>query len=204
MVSMGGKFVIAFARSSAIVALVAAPWMMGAVSIGQAQEIDQARLDEIVATIRGWVAEPTVVSAVQAQNEKNAGLTEADIKALDDTWRAETSAAASPHIDAVLGNSLSQYLVGVKEGGAGLYTEIFVMDNHGLNVGQSDVTSDYWQGDEAKFQQTFPVGPDAVHVSEVEFDESSQTFQVQVSLPVVEAGAPIGAVTVGLNAEALQ
>jgi hypothetical protein len=42
-----------------------------------------------------------------------------------------------------------------------------------MNVGQSDVRSDCWQGDEAKWQQTYLKGADAIHIGEVEFDESS-------------------------------
>jgi hypothetical protein len=155
--------------------------------------------------IRAMVSNPAVVDAVKAQNAKNAALDEGKIKELDQTWRAETSAAAKPMITAVLGNSLSGYLKSQKEAGQGLYTEIFVMDNKGLNVGQSDVTSDYWQGDEAKWQKTYQVGADAVHISDVEQDESTQTFQSQVSVPVVDPASKevIGAVTVGVNVEML-
>ena len=79
------------------------------------------------------------------------------------------------------------------------------MDAKGLNVGQSDVTSDYWQGDEDKWQRTYPVGPDALLIGEVEQDESTQRFQTQVSLSVVDPadGAVIGAVTVGIDVETL-
>jgi hypothetical protein len=79
------------------------------------------------------------------------------------------------------------------------------MDNKGLNVGQSDVTSDYWQGDEAKWQKTYSVGPAAVFVDKIEQDESTQKFQTQVSISVVDpaGGAVIGAVTVGLDVEML-
>ena len=73
----------------------------------------------------------------------------------------------------------------------------------GLNVAASAVTSDYWQGDEAKWQETFLAGPGASHVSEIEEDESTQTFQVQVSLPVVDGGSPIGAITLGVDIERL-
>ena len=75
------------------------------------------------------------------------------------------------------------------------------MDGKGLNVGQSDVTSDYWQGDEDKWQKTFLAGAGAVHVSEVEFDESSQTYQSQFSMPIVDPATStvIGAVTVGVD-----
>lgn len=151
-------------------------------------------------TIKPWLQNPLVINAVKAQNEKHAGLSQADVDALDQKWRGGDSAL----IDGVLNNELSQYLQGVKNDGQGLYTEIFVMDNKGLNVGQSDKTSDYWQGDEAKWQQTYSVGADSIHLSDIEEDESSQTFQMQISLPVVDGGAPIGAVTVGVNAEMLE
>ena len=79
------------------------------------------------------------------------------------------------------------------------------MDNRGLNVGQSDMTSDYWQGDEAKFKKSFGVGPGALFIDEIEKDVSTQTFQSQLSMPVVDGatGEVIGAITVGINVEHL-
>lgn len=151
-------------------------------------------------TIKAWLNNPAVIDAVKAQNEKHANLTQADIDALDKQWRAGDEAL----INGVMNNDLSTYLKGVDSEGAGMYTEIFVMDNKGLNVGQSSKTSDYWQGDEAKWQETFLIGPDAIHLSEIEEDESAQTFQMQISLPVVDGGVVIGAVTVGVNAEHLE
>ncbi len=155
--------------------------------------------------VRGWISDPVVVDAVKAQNAENAGLSQADIDALDQQWRAETSASAKPLIDETLANALSGFLKTLKDGSKGLYTEIFVMDNKGLNVGQSDVTSDYWQGDEDKWAKTYPVGPDAMLIGEVEQDESTQRFQTQVSLSVVDpaTGEAIGAVTIGIDVETL-
>lgn len=155
-------------------------------------------------TLRGWMKDPAVVDAVKAQNAKHASLTQEKIIELDKQWRAETKASAKPLINEVMGNPLSAYLKKKEGESKGLVTEIFVMDNKGLNVGQSDVTSDYWQGDEAKWQKTFSVGPTAVFVDKVEQDESTQKFQTQVSISVVDAaGAVIGAVTVGLDVEML-
>jgi len=155
--------------------------------------------------VRQWLKDPAVVNAVKAQNQKHASLTQADVDKLDKQWRAETGASSQPMIQAVLSNDLSKFLKGKKEGSNGLYTEIFVMDNKGLNVGQSDITSDYWQGDEAKWQKTYSVGADAVHVSEVKKDESTQAFQGQLSLPVVDPAnnQVIGAITIGINVEHL-
>ena len=156
-------------------------------------------------SLRGWTQSPDVLTAVRAQNAAHAGLDQAEIDRLDKTWRQESKAGGGALIDRVLATPLSTYLKGAKADGKGLFAEIFVMDDKGLNVGQSDITSDYWQGDEAKWQKTFLVGPDALLIDEVELDESSQQFVSQVSLPVVdpETGKPIGAMTVGVNVEAL-
>lgn len=151
--------------------------------------------------IKGWTANPAIIAAVKSQNRKHAGLAQAEIDALDKKWRAETKASAKPMIDELLGRGASKTLAGYKVDGEGLFTEIFVMDNKGLNVAQSDATSDYWQGDEAKWKKTFLAGPDAVFIDEVEFDESTQTYQSQVSLSIADpdSGEVIGAITVGVN-----
>lgn len=189
-----------FAAATAVALIAAAaPALVGAA------EIDAPVKELVDGQIRGWISDPTIVEAVKAQNARNAGLSQADIDALDQQWRAETSAGSKPLIEATLSNPLSQYLKKLKDDSQGLYTEIFVMDAKGLNVGQSDVTSDYWQGDEDKWQRTYPVGPDALLIGEVEQDESTQRFQTQVSLSVVDPadGAVIGAVTVGIDVETL-
>lgn len=161
---------------------------------------------DVVPQVRAWLSDPALISAVKDQNARHAGLGQADIDRLDGQWRSETSSGKRDLVDALLSNQLSGYLGGVKGEAGGLYSEIFVMDNKGLNVGQSDVTSDYWQGDEDKWQKTFLAGAGAVFIDEVEFDESTQTFQSQLSLPVVDpdSGMAIGAVTVGVNVEMLQ
>ncbi len=39
---------------------------------------------------------------------------------------------------------------------------------------------------------------------EIEFDESAQDYLVQISIPVMEAGKAIGAITVGVNLDLLE
>jgi hypothetical protein len=142
-----------------------------------------------------------VISAVKAQNEVTGSYDQAKIDELDGQWRTEADSIDQPLIDEVLDRPVSGYLADAQEASGGLFTEIFVMDAKGLNVGQSDVTSDYWQGDEAKWQETYPVGKGAVHISELEQDDSTQILQSQVSVPVIDpdTGAAIGAVTFGVN-----
>lgn len=150
--------------------------------------------------LSGVITSPQVIDAVKAQNAKNGGLSQSEIDALDALWRAGDANLIGP----VLENDLSRMLADLVRGSGGAFSEIFVMDAVGLNVGQSDRTSDFWQGDEAKWQETFLRGAEAVHVSDVEEDESTQTFQVQVSMTVSDAGAPVGAITVGVDVEHLE
>jgi len=56
-------------------------------------------------------------------------------------------------------------------------------------------TSDYWQGDEVKWQESFKGGAGAVHIGEIEFNGSAQDYLVQISVPVVEGDKAIGAKT---------
>lgn len=156
-------------------------------------------------TVKQWISNDLVIQAVKAQNAKHTGLSQADIDNMDKDWVSQTDAGSKPMIDAVLGNALSQFLQQQQEAAGGVVTEIFVTDNHGLNVGQSEITSDFWQGDEAKWQKTFQVGPDAIFIDEVEMDESTQSFQSQVSMSIVDpaSGEVIGAITVGVNIDAL-
>ena len=179
----------------------------GAGMVGAAAEDAQvAPIKAYVAEkVLPWLSDPAVIDALKAQNAKSAALTQPDIDKLDKQWRAEVDAPAKPLIDSVLGNSLSAFLKAKKEESKGLITEAFVTDDKGLNVGQSDVTSDYWQGDEAKWQKSFMVGPDAVFVDAIEKDESTQTLQSQVSVSIKDpaTGKAIGAVTMGINVDAL-
>jgi len=79
-----------------------------------------------------------------------------------------------------------------------LVVEAFVMNDRGTLVCSIAETSDYWQGDEAKWQKTFVEGKEAF-VEEPAFDVSSGKYAIQVSVPITEAGKRIGAVTLTLK-----
>lgn len=155
--------------------------------------------------IAALATSPEVVSAIKAQNAETGGYDQAKIDMLDKQWRAEVGGSDKPLIDKTMSSAASKFLAEKREASGGLFSEIFVTDAKGLNVAQSDVTSDYWQGDEAKWQDSFGKGAGAIHLGDVEQDESTQAFQSQVSMTIVDpdSGAPIGAITVGVNVEML-
>jgi len=138
-----------------------------ATSAASANEFENELKDLAAGKIAAIVAADEVVAAVKAQNGETAGYDQAKIDELDKTWRAEADAIDQPMIDKVMENPLSVYLADIQEANGGLFTEIFVMDAKGLNVGQSEVTSDYWQGDEDKWQKTYSVGADGLHIGRV-------------------------------------
>jgi hypothetical protein len=161
--------------------------------------------DTLIAGIRDWVASPVVLLTLEDRNRRNAALLQDQIDALDQQWRKERESDDQPLITAVLSSPLSSYLTKIQARSLGLYSEIFVIDSKGLNAGQSAITSDYWQGDEAKFQKTFLVGPNALFVDEPEFNEETQTWRAQVNLSIVdEQGELIGAATIEVNLTELQ
>jgi hypothetical protein len=187
--------------------VLAALFAIASLSAGTAEAEPDIRTmavaEFIDANVRPWLDEPAILNALIAQNAAHAHLSQAGIDDLDARWRSEFSRADRPMIDAQLSNPLSLYLKGRQRAAEGLITEIFVMDNRGLNVGQSDITSDYWQGDEAKWQNSFARGE--LHIGEAARDDSTQLMQSQASLPIRDpkTGKVIGAITVGVNLDAL-
>ncbi len=105
-----------------------------------------------------WLENPELIAAVKAQNAAHSGLTQADIDQLDLDWRAQRKEESKPLIDQLLNQPTSAWLRDQQAQTASFVTEVFAMDNHGLNVAQSVETSDYWQGDEAKWKETYGNG----------------------------------------------
>lgn len=151
--------------------------------------------------IRAWASDPSLVAAITAQNRKTMGYDQATIDAMDKQWRGEVGTPYQPLVDAVISNATADILRSrVKESG-GAATEIFIMDARGLNVAASAPTSDYWQGDEDKHIQTYLLGANSVHFGDIEYDESTETVQGQISVTIVDSttGQAVGAMTVGID-----
>lgn len=143
--------------------------------------------------------DPVIVKAVQDANAKGMSLDQ--IKAKDTEWKATPGIA--DYMAAIMESECGRHLRAIQESES-FYAEIFVMDNQGANVAMTDKTSDFWQGDEAKFQKSFNNGKGVVFVDEVEFDDSAQAYLVQVSVPVIDGSTVIGAITFGIDVERIQ
>ncbi len=154
-----------------------------------------------IANIKPWLSDPVVVNAVKAQNVDTAKLKDIEINRLDTGWMDRSNRAL---IDSRMNNGLSTFLQKKKEAGNGVIFEIFVFDMKGLNVGQTDLTQDYNQGDEAKYCKTYQVGPDAIFVDKVAKDKDRNVSQVSLTIKDPATGQAIGAVTVGIDMDRLK
>lgn len=199
-IGVTARFTVAACMATFLAATLVLP---GPASAARADPVSSTILNDpdVIKEIRDWVDTPVMRISLAAQNTKHQGIDSTRIQELDQLWRAQREEQIQPLIAARLSNPLSNYLSRIQAKYLGLYSEIFVMDNKGLNVGQSSVTSDYWQGDEAKFQKTFNIGPDAVFIDEAEYHAATDTWRAQINLAISDESGknPIGAVTVEVN-----
>ncbi|PHR22632.1 MAG: hypothetical protein COA37_10515 [Hoeflea sp.] len=188
-----------------IFAAVAVAVLVSPVSAQTAKpDINRLITPSVIEDMREWIETDIVRISIKAQNDRLKKLPQDQIDALDTQWRAERESDDKPLIAATLSNPLSVYLTRLQGKSLGLYAEIFVMDQNGLNVGQSSITGDFWQGDEAKFQKTFDVSGDALFVDEPEWDGDNKIWRGQVSFTLTDADKSIGAVTMEVNLTELE
>lgn len=180
-------------------AIVITLFVMLGYNIAYAEKAPQKIVDLANSTLAAVGTDPLIVSAVKAENAKAKTLDQ--IKAQDAKW--QTDAGVVDYMKAIIDSECGKHLGDIQKS-APYYSEIFVMDNQGANVAMTDKTSDYWQGDEPKFIKSFAGGSGAVFIDEVKFDDSSQTYLVQVSVPVMDGAAAIGAITFGIDVEKVE
>ena len=173
--------------------------IVGAGNVCAGEKAQQKVVDLANSTLVGHGMDPVIVEAVKAENAKGKSL--AQIKDMDDKWKAH--AGIADYMKAIMDSECGKHIRSIQNS-APYYAEIFVMDNQGANVAMTDKTSDYWQGDEAKFKKSYNGGSGSVFVDEVEFDDSSQAYLVQVSVPVKDGGKVIGAITFGIDVDKIQ
>jgi hypothetical protein len=135
-----------------------------------------------------------IVKQVRLQNAEAMGINQ--IKAIDGEWvEAKKAGQKLPIMMEKLGNRCAKRLQEIMAQHP-FITEIFVTDNQGANVGQTAMTSDYWQGDEAKFKDVYKKG---VLVSDVEVEDGKNI--AQVSVPVVMGKRHVGTMTIGVDVD---
>ncbi|MEW6236063.1 MAG: cache domain-containing protein [Candidatus Omnitrophota bacterium] len=186
-IAMGGLFVFA-------------GWAFAAEK--EAEKAPQKVIDFGEKELVKWGYDPIIVKAVKEENAKKKTLEQ--VKAMDEKWTKTPGIA--DYMKAMMESECSKHLITKLLKSQPFFDEIFVMDNLGANVAMTDKTSDYWQGDEDKFKKSFNEGKGGIDIGDVKFDDSTQAYLVQISVPVKEVvdketkkEIVIGAITIGIN-----
>ncbi len=162
------------------------------------EEIDQGELEELLRTkmrtVQHMALNPVLIQAVRRQNAEGLGIN--SIKQRDDDWKE--SKKLTPFKRSLQENSSGKMLRRYVSRNPSL-NEAFLTDNQGANVAAFPATSDYWQGDEEKWAESFNDGAGQLFLGPVERDESTNTLAVQISAPLFHQGETIGVLVVGVT-----
>ncbi len=124
-----------------------------------------------------------IVQAVRDANTEHQNITESKIKELDTRWTE--AKGIDQNIKPYLTNNCAKKLVEF-QGKNDEFAEIFLTDTHGLNVCQTNKTSDLYQADEAWWADTWNEGDGHAHFGQIEYDQSARTEAIPIYSPVYD------------------
>lgn len=165
--------------------------------VAQSAEAMQKHLATEAEAITPWGSDKVFVAAVKAQNSRPVTL--AEIQRIDKEWMEGKREALVKDLTTNPCAVRLKQLVSERPA----IGESFVMDDQGALVCASEKTSDYWQGDEAKWQRSYNGGKGALFIDRPKFDDSSNENLAQISFPVLDGSKVIGAITVGIELKKL-
>lgn len=134
----------------------------------------------------------------------------AEVLSIDSKWQALPSKTKLPLASSILNLPASQALNHWQSSHKGLITEAMLVNNMGAIAAMSQITSDYWQGDEPKFLEVIGSGSALksrdhkfLFVSPIRYDQSTARFQITVSAPIFfdNEEEPNGVIVLGLDIE---
>lgn len=185
-------------RGLASIVVITAVALLGASAMAGGFEMTagvQAELDKQKGIVASWAASPVIVGAVLEQNRKGpiAGMDNAKWKV---TRRSDLV------VTAFQSNPAGQFLKTKLVASQGAVSEAFLSAARGEKVAFAEKTTSYIHKGAAKFDVPFNTGK--AWQGEAEFDESTQTYAIQISVPVLAEGKPIGALVIGVNLSYLE
>lgn len=151
--------------------------------------------------LKRWAYHDELLNALRQAATRNTSIER--INELDRQWLRELLLEEKPLIRRLLQAPPSRLLANIARQHHLLFNEIFLSDHSGQLVAISEVTSDYWQADEDDFQQAMRLAPGQIHIGDIEYDGSTQSFQSKVSAPIHDPqdGQFLGVLSLGINIE---
>jgi hypothetical protein len=153
----------------------------------------QAKIDEQVKAIQTWASDPVIVKAVK---EHNANLPADQAAMTQDKWK--TLSVLDPWVRSFAKNEAGQLLKNKKNDAI---SEAFISGADGLKVSFLAKPTNWSHKGKTKHED--PMGGKTWQGA-VEVDESTGLQQIQIAVPIMDAGKPIGSLVLGLSLSKLQ
>lgn len=151
------------------------------------------KLEKKAKEIRWMSTDPKVVAAVR---EHNANLPAEAKTMTQEKWKALP--VLDPFVRGLSKNALAEYLKTKRDP---TISELFVSGADGTKVAFFGKTT-YWSH-KGKAKHDVPMAG-KTYFGPVELDESTGVEQVQIGIPVLDAGKPVGSVVVGFEVAKLK
>lgn len=165
-------------------------------SVGQAPPEIKAKLDAKIQTLTPLSTDSEIVNAVKAYN---AATPSAESQAMtNDKWH--TLSVLDPFVRATAKTPLSEYLK-TKKKMDDTIAKIFVSGADGFKVGY-DAKTEHWTHKGMPKHEVPMTGE--VWIGTVKVDDSTGQPLIQVGLPVLDGGKPIGSIVIGLRVDKLR
>jgi hypothetical protein len=153
----------------------------------------QTKVDAKIKEIEAWAADPAIVGAVKAANTtppaEGAGMTQEKWKGLsilDPLVRSFSKNSAGEFLKSKKGEVVTEAFISAADGTKVAFISKPTNWSHkGKEKHEAPMTGKTWQG-------------------QVETDESTGARQLQVSVPVLDAGKPAGSLVVGLSVSKIE
>jgi hypothetical protein len=169
-----------FSQQQAIVQLMAN-------SVGETIRSEVRELENYVASPSMWGA--AIREANSKYSSKSAETISGYMTTMDERWRKVPAEGrlVGRYVDTLLGLRLRKFIET-----KGDIAEIFFTDRYGGLVVASEKTEDFYQADEVWWQKTFNAGKGGLFIGDMEFDSSSGTWSITISVPVYDRKEVIG------------
>jgi hypothetical protein len=138
-------------------------------------------LEKKKVVIENLAKDPLIIKAVKETNERNRNITMPEILRLDEKW--QKTEGLDEFIKSFIINECGRYLVEFQEANE-VFSEIFITDEKGLIVGETNKTSDYLQAVEDWWIKAFNKGNGMSYYGVLEYDKSSRTEAISLYVPV--------------------
>lgn len=122
-----------------------------------------------------------VHQALQRADDMHRNLTKEQIQRADQQWRQ--SPFGNPLSDKIESSACSKALIAFQKEHKS-FAEIFITDAKGLNVCQTNHTSDYYQADESWWQQAYDAGKGRDYIGKVAFDKSADVTVIPIYVAI--------------------